>query len=87
MSLKVTIFEEPRVFAVSVGANYIGKVTSYFEKGDDSSEAYYAERATNRTEKEFEDIGYYSSLKEAGEAIVSYSHGDSKIDKVTERLV
>lgn len=86
MSLKVTIQEEPRVFSVMVGCNEIGKVTSYFEKGEDNADAYEAERCVYGDE-EYENIGYYGSLKEAASAVVEYAHGDGKIDKVTERLV
>lgn len=86
MGLKVTIQEEPRVFSVQVGCNEIGKVTSYFEKGEDNNEAYEAERFIGG-DPEYESIGYYSSLKEAGAAVVEYAHGEGKIDKVTERMV
>ncbi len=88
MSLKVTIEEEPRVFSVLVGAKRIGRVTSYFEKGEDNDEAYEAERYVGTDGVEYVPVGQYGSLKDAGSAVVEDEHGyDGKIDKVTERIV
>lgn len=86
MSLRVTINEEPRVFSVQVGSNEIGRVISYFEKGEDNNDAYEAKRYIGG-DTEYEHIGDYDSLKEAGSAVVEYAHGPGKIDKVVERLV
>ena len=89
MSLKVTIQEEPRVFSVQVGSNEIGRVTSYFDKGEDNNDAYDAECASinDDYEMEYETIGYYGSLKEAAGAVIEYGYGEGKIDKIVERLI
>jgi hypothetical protein len=87
MSLKITVNEEPRKFSVRIGSADIGRVTSYFEKGEDNDEAYWAERTTDDDDIEYESIGYYATLKEASLAVVEYEYGDGRIDKVTERLV
>ena len=86
--MKITLNEEPRVFSVRIGNSVIGQITSHAEKGEDTEDAYFAERVTDDTvEEPYEGIGYYSTLKEAGVAVVSFEYGPSKIDKVTERIV
>ncbi len=90
MSLKITVQEEARVFTVSVGRNEIGKVTSYFEKGEDNKEVYHAQVVNDAKEKDdydFSHVGWHPTLKEAIDAVVEYSHGPGKIDNITERVV
>jgi hypothetical protein len=89
MSLKVTLEEEPRVFHVRVGCNSIGKVTSYNDESNDP-ESYHAARfvkGDDDGEDREETLGWFDTIKEAGEVVVEYAHGSSKIDKVIERIV
>ncbi len=89
MSLRVTLNEEPRVFNVMVGSNEIGRITSYFDEGEDNSESYHAERndAGDDDEDDYAHVGWYSTLRDAGRAVVEYAHGVGKIDSVEERKV
>lgn len=96
MSLKVTLSETARSFEVLIGYNIIGRVTSYFEKGEDNTQAYHAELCRENDDdanadaldsSNFKHVGWYSSLKEAGSAVVDHDHGEHKIDAVTEKVV
>lgn len=90
MSLKVTLEETPRVFEVRVGCNTIGKVSSHkYDSDDKTEELYHAYRFTNDNDEvggtEGVAMGWYGTLREAGEAVVEYEHGPTKINKVVPR--
>jgi hypothetical protein len=86
MSLKVTLEEKPRVFAVKVGCNEIGQVTSYFDPDCDDDEAYHAELYKKSDDEEDpKHLGWHPTIKAASLCVVEYSHGPTKIDKVKDR--
>ncbi len=89
MSLKVTLSETARSFEVLIGYNIIGRVTSYFEKGEDNKEAYHAQVVNDDKEKDedFQHVGWHPKFTDAISAVVEYAHGPGKIDKITDRLV
>jgi hypothetical protein len=86
--IKVTLEEKPRVFAVMVGCNEIGQVTSYFDPDCDDNEAYHAELYRKDDEEgEHKHLGWHPTLKAAALRVVEYAHGPTKIDKTEERGV
>ena len=82
--IEVIMIENERSFNVFIGSKSVGKVTSYKEPEDEKdSESFCALRRVEYGT--FEEVGWYSSLKKAGIAIIEYAYGVSMIDTITRK--
>lgn len=83
MSVRVTAQEKPRRFEINVGRVEVGRVTVW--GGRDDGEPCLAEFDACG-EGQWEEYGWYRSVKDAARALVRRVYGGGSVDVVERRL-